>query len=156
LKEGYSIAIEGFDETYKELEPLYREHYAQMCARLDTEGIHLSPYKPRLADYSQASKVGGLLTFVVRFEGKAVGHSNVYLVNDLHNNELNGHEDTIYLTPEHRKSGIGRELIKRILSELKSRGIRRFYASPITDLRVAKLFGKMGFKHSAEQMIYHF
>ncbi len=155
MKEGYTITIEGFDESYNELEPLYREHYAQMCARLETIGVHLSAYKPRLNDYSQASKVGGLLTFVVRFNGKAVGHSNVYLVNDMHNNELNGHEDTIYLTPEHR-NGVGRELIKRILSELKSRGIRRFYASPITDLMVGKLFEKMGFKHSAEQMIYHF
>jgi L-amino acid N-acyltransferase YncA len=155
LKDGYTITIEGFDETYPELESLYREHYKQMCERLETTGVFLSAYKPRLKDYSEASKLGGLLTFVVRFNGKAIGHSNVYLVNDMHNNELNGHEDTIYITPEHR-NGIGRELIRRILVELKARGIRRFYASPITDLRVGKLFEKMGFKHSAEQMIYHF
>jgi GNAT superfamily N-acetyltransferase len=155
VREGYKITIETFDKAYPELEHLYIEHYKEMCARLDKEGIHFSSYKPRLKEYAEASRVGSMLTFVIRFNGKPVGHSNVYLMNDMHNNDLNGHEDIIYVTPEHR-NGVGRELIKRIILELKERGIRNFYASPVTDLRVGKLFKRMGFKPLAQQMIYHF
>ena len=155
MKSGYTVSREGFDATYNELDRLYREHYTEMCERLETIGVHLSPYNPRLKDYSEASRLGSLITFVLRYNGVAVGHSNIYLANDMHNNELNAHEDTIYVTPGHR-NGVGREFIKAIIEHLRSMGIRRWYAASVTDMRVAKLWNRMGFKHHAEQMVYHF
>ena len=155
MREGYTVSLQGFDETYKELEPLYRQHYKEMTDRLEGLGIFSSVYNPRLDTYSHASKVGGLLTFVLRFQGKAVGYSNVYLANDMHNQDLIAQEDTIYVTPSHR-NGVGRELVKHILRELESRGVKRALVSAATDLRVAKIWKRMGFKPSAEQMTYVF
>ena len=151
----YEVTLAKFGPTYKELEPLYRQHYSEMTERLEKEGVKCSPYNPRLDEYVKASDGGWLLTFVLRFEGKAVGYSNVYITNDMHNQDLIAQEDTIFVVKEHR-NGIGKKLVKMILEELRSRGVKRVNVSAMTDLRVAKLWARMGFKPLATQMIYNF
>ena len=64
-------------------------------------------------------------------------------------------EDTIFVVKEHR-NGIGKKLVRMILEELRSRGVKRVNVSAMTDLRVAKLWARMGFKPAATQMIYNF
>lgn len=152
---SYTIGLEGFDASYPELETLYREHYQEMCDRLAGDGIEMSPYNPRLDEYSRASVGGWLLTIVARHEGKAVGYCNVYVTQDMHNRDLIAQEDTIFVTKAHR-NGLGKNLVKFGLAELKSRGVKRLHVSAMTDLRVAKLWERMGFKHAAHQMTYTF
>lgn len=152
---SYTIALEGFDETYPEVEALYREHYKEMCDRLAADGIEMSPYNPRLDEYSRASRGGWLLTFIARHEGKAVGYCNMYITNDMHNRDLIAREDTIFVTKVHR-NGLGREIVKIGLAELRARGVKRVHVAALTDLRVAKMWQRMGFKHAAHQMTYTF
>lgn len=152
---SYTFHLGRFKETYSELEPLYRQHYAEMTERLKNEGIDCSPYNPRLDQYIQAGDRGDLLTFILRLDGKAVGYSNVYLTNDMHNGDLIAQEDTVYVLPEHR-NGVGKKLVRVILDELKERGVKRVSVAALTDLRVAKLWKRMGFKEAAIQMIYTF
>lgn len=152
---SYTFHLGRFKETYEELEPLYRQHYAEMTDRLEAEGIPCSPYNPRLDEYIKAGDGGWLLTFVLRLDGKAVGYSNVYLTNDMHNNDLIAQEDTIFVLKEHR-NGVGKKLVKVILEELRERGVKRVSVSALTDLRVAKLWKRMGFKEAAVQMLYTF
>lgn len=152
---SYTFHLGKHRETFNELEPLYRQHYAEMVERLSKDGIEYSPYNPRWDEYWRASDGGWLLTFILRYEGKAVGCSNVYITNDMHNQDLIAREDTIYVLPEHR-NGIGKKFVKVILEELKERGVKRVSVSAMTDLRVAKLWKRMGFKESAIQMIYTF
>ena len=152
---SYTFHLGRFKETYDELEPLYRQHYFEMCERLAKDGVHYPPYNPRLDQYTAAGDRGDLLTFILRLEGEAVGYSNVYLTNDMHNGDLIAQEDTIFVLKEHR-NGVGKKLVKVILEELKERGAKRVLVSAMTDLRVAKLWGRMGFKEAATQMIYTF
>jgi len=152
---NYEITLEKFKDTYKELEPLYRKHYSEMTERLEESGLRCSSYNPRLDEYVRASEGGWLLTFVLRLNGVAVGYSNVYLTNDMHNNDLIAQEDTIFVLKEHR-NGVGKKMVKLILEELRSRGVKRVLVSAMTDLRVAKLWRRMGFKDVATQMIYKF
>ena len=152
---SYTFHLGRFKETYEELEPLYRQHYAEMCERLAQDGIHYPPYNPRLDQYIASGDRGDLLTFILRLDGIAVGYSNVYLTNDMHNDDLIAQEDTIFVLKEHR-NGVGKKLVKVILEELKERGVKRVLVSAMTDLRVAKLWGRMGFKEAATQMIYTF
>ena len=153
---NYEINIEKFKDTYKELEPLYRQHYSEMVERLKADGVDdYSPYNPRLDEYIRAGEGGWLLTFVLRLDGKAVGYSNVYLTNDMHNQDLIAQEDTIFVLKEHR-NGVGKKMVRWILEELRSRGVKRVLVSAMTDLRVAKLWRRMGFKDVATQMIYKF
>jgi GNAT superfamily N-acetyltransferase len=152
---SYTYHLGKHRETFDELEPLYRQHYQEMVERLAKDGITYSAYNPRWEQYWKASDEGWLLTFILRHEGKAVGCSNVYVTNDMHNNDLIAQEDTIYVVPEHR-NGVGKKFVRVILDELKERGVKRVNVSAMTDLRVAKLWKRMGFKEAATQMMYTF
>jgi predicted N-acetyltransferase YhbS len=79
----------------------------------------------------------------------------VYITNDMHNHDLVAQEDTIFVVKEHR-NGVGKKLVQFGLDELKRRGVKRLLVSAMTDLRVAKLWGRMGFKEVATQMMYTF
>lgn len=149
------IALERGDLNYPELEPLYRQHYGEMQARLAADGIPIGDYAPRLDQYFPAFEGGWLLNFVVRLDGKPIGYSNVWLTNDMHNGEPIATEDTIYILPAHR-NGIGKRLVKHILADLAARGVRRVLISPVTDLRVGRIWQRMGFKDAASLMIYNF
>jgi len=151
----YQISIERGHENYAELEPNYRRHFAEMKARLEQDGIRVGDYNPRLDLYFEAFIGGWLLNYVVRHDGKAVGHSNVYVTANMHTSEKIAMEDTVYILPEHR-NGIGKTLVKFILADLKSRGVERVQISPVTDLRVAKIWRRMGFKDVASLMSYSF
>lgn len=152
---SYVFTVEKFTDTYLELEPLYRQHYSEMIERLNKEGFEYSPYNPRLDEYGKSCERGDLLTFVLRFEGIACGYINVYVTSDMHNQDLIAQEDTIFVVKEHR-NGVGKKLVQFGLEELKSRGVKRLLVSAMTDLRVAKLWGRMGFKEASVQMIYRF
>lgn len=152
---NYEITIEKFTDTYLELEPLYRQHYSEMVERLAGQGITYSSYNPRLHDYGAACERGDLITYVLRLDGQACGYANVYLTNDMHNCDLIAQEDTLFVLKDHR-NGVGKKLVQFALEDLKSRGVKRLTVSAMTDLRVAKLWGRMGFKEAATQMIYEF
>lgn len=152
---GYTMAVENLASIYSELEPICREHYAEMVERLHKDGVEIAGYDPRLDKYFEAGNGGWLLTFVLRFEGVIVGYSNIYLTNDMHNREFIAQEDVLFVTKAHR-NGIGKTFTKFGLEELKRRGVKRFSVSALTDLRVAKLWKRMGFKEVATQMVYTF
>lgn len=142
--------------NYSELCPLYMQHYSEMQARLKKDGVEVPDYNPRLAEYFKAFTAGYLVNYVIRTEdGVPVGYSNVYITNDMHNNQLMAQEDTIYVLPEHR-NGIGKQLVKYILADLDKRGCKQVRITPVTDLRVGKIWKRMGFKEVATQMVYTF
>jgi GNAT superfamily N-acetyltransferase len=73
----------------------------------------------------------------------------------MHNQDLIAKEDTVFVLKEHR-NGIGKKLVKFVIEELRGRGVKRLNVSAMTDLRVAKLWKRMGFKEAATQMTYEF
>lgn len=135
--------------------PLYRQHYAEMQDRLERDGISVPDFNPRVSEYEKAAEAGYLLNYVVRLDGEPVGYSNIYLTNDMHNSEFMAMEDTVFVTKPHR-NGVGRKLVKAILEDLKQRGVKRVNISPVTDLRVGKIWERMGFRPVAQQMTYVF
>ena len=151
----YVISSEDFVLNCPELFPLYAQHYREMQENQRRNGIELPPLNPRLDAYYKAYRDGYLINYVVRKDGEAVGYANVYTTNDMHNGELIAQEDTIYILPEHR-NGIGKALVKHILADLKARGVKRVMISPVTDLRVGKIWKRMGFREVASLMSYQF
>lgn len=149
----YVFSIEPFEDSYPELEPLYRAHYSEMQDRLERDGAPIPNYNPRLAQYVDASRRGDLFTWVVRLNGEAVGYCNIYLTKDMHNGQLIAQEDAIFMLKEHRK-GAGTRLVKAIISDLTPRGVKRIHITPVTDLRVAKIWERIGFKPVASLMVY--
>lgn len=142
------ITLEKFADTYEELEPLYRRHYEEMRTRLAGNGVTLGDYAPRLDVYRKAGEDGWLLTFVMRQDGKAIGYSNIYVTNDMHNGEKIAQEDTVYILPQYR-NGNGARLIKFFHAHLKEIGCKRLNITTSTDLRVAKLLSRMKYAQTA-------
>lgn len=155
MRPGYSVTIENGADLHPLLDPLYRRHYAEMQERLKSDDIEIGPYAPRLDEYFAAMRAGWCVTYVVWFEGEIVGYSNIYLTNDMHNGEFIAQEDTIFVDKPHR-NGVGRELAKFILEDLRGRGVKRVSITPVTDLRVSKIWERMGFKPAAQLMTYVF
>jgi len=155
MRDGYTITVEKFRDTYAELEPLYRQHYAEMIASMGEEAASFGPYNPRLEQYYVACDGGWLINFVVRCEGVACGYANIYLTNDMHNRDLIAREDTLFISAAHR-NGIGRTLTKATLAELQKRGVKRFCATARIDPRVVKLWKRLGFRECATEMLYLF
>lgn len=151
----YGIGLERGDQNFADLEPLYRQHYGEMQDRLRADGMDVSDFDMRLDQYNAAWRGGWLLNFVVRHNGEAVGYSNVYLTNDMHNRDLIAQEDAVYVMPEHR-NGIGRKLVLFVLDHLRERGVKRAYIEAVTDLRAEKLWRRIGFKEVATKMMYSF
>ena len=148
---SYAVSMEHAYRNYAELEPLYRQHYAVMSERVRASGVPMSDYNPRIEEYRRAADGGWLLNFVLRCAGKAVGYANIYLTNDMHNNDFIAQEDTIYVVPEHR-NGSGRLLARFVHQELKARGVKRLNVTTATDLIVSKWLARQGYKHTAHCM----
>jgi GNAT superfamily N-acetyltransferase len=152
---SYEFTLARLRDVYPELEPLFRQHYSEMVNRLALAGVEYPPYNPKLEDYFRASDGGWLVTIVLRLEGAPVGYMNIYLTNDMHNQDLIAQEDTVFVLKEHR-NGIGKKLVRFGLQVLKDLGVKRFNVSAMTDLRAAKMWKRMGFKETAIQMSYTF
>lgn len=151
----YVFALVDGRKWHEKLDPLYRQHYAEMRARLEANGTPIGEYNPQLARYFDAMDRGDLLTFIVMDLETVVGYCNVYVTRDMHNSELIAQEDAIYMLPEHR-TGAGRKLVLYILQHLRRLGVVRVNITPVTDLRVGKIWARMGFKPVAELMTYTF
>lgn len=152
---GYSIALENGAENLPEMFPLYATHYREMQERLERDGFEVSQFNPQIDAYISHWEAGTLLNYAVRLDGEAVGYSNVYLAKDMHNSELIAQEDTIFILKDHR-NGVGRKLVRFILEDLNSRGVKRAHVTAMTDLRVVPVWKRMGFKPVATSMIYTF
>lgn len=150
-----TIGLENATEKYEELEELYKEHYTETCDRLREIGVDLPAYNPRLREYKHASDTGAMISIVARNDGKPIGYFNIYLSLDMQNQDSVGTEAGLFVSKEFR-NGIGKGLIKYGLNEMKLRGVKRYYASAVTDLRTAKLWERMGFKHYSRSMLFDF
>ena len=152
----YRFSIENGADNYDEIEPLYRQHYKEMQERLAGQGVPIPDFNPRLDVYFARWRAGDLVNYIARTEGgEAIGYSNIYVTHDMHNRELIAVEDTIFIRNDHR-NGAGRQLSKFILADLKARGVKRLNVTAMTDLRVAKLWKRMGFRPVADAMTYIF
>lgn len=152
---NYAFGIERYADVEPEFDPLFRRHYAEMTDRLASEGHVVSPYAPRKDAYADANDRGDMLFFTVRCDGKPVGYASVYVSLSMHNGDLIATEDTIYIHPDHR-NGIGRVLTKSILQALGAAGVKSATITAATDPRATKLWQRIGFKPTAQQMTYYF
>ena len=85
--------------------------------------------------------------------GEPVGYCNAYLSNDMHNGEFIGVEDAVFVRKQHR-NGVGKELIKFTIEDMRRRGVVRLHVDATADTRVEHLLKRMGFKPRTMCMVY--
>lgn len=152
---GYIFAQVNGKDWHPVLDPLYRQHFAQMQERLAADGIKIGAYAPRLDQYFAGIDRGDFLTFVALADGAPVGYLNVWRTNDMHTGEPIAQEDALFVLPEHRR-GVGKKLVQHVMAHLKAAGVKRLTITPVTDLRVGKIWRRMGYRPVAELMTYTF
>lgn len=152
----YAFHLVNAREWYPALEPLFRSHYAEMQTRLAGDGVVIGDYDPNLTDYFAAADAGRYQCAVVFEDDVLIGYCTFWVTHDMHcQTELICQEDALYVLPFARK-GAGKPLVRFILAHLESIGVKRVTITPVTDLRVGKIWQRMGFKPVAELMTYTF
>lgn len=151
----YKFSVENPGANLGELLPLYTLHYEEMSERLRRDGFNPSPFNPAIDRYIELHKLGAMMNYVVRTEsGEAVGYCNMYVTTDMHNQDKIAREDTVFIRKDHR-NGVGAKLVKIVRHDLtKNHGCKRIWISPVTDLRVGKIWERMGFRPVAQLMVY--
>lgn len=147
--------IEKSHENYAELESVYRQHYAELVAELAKKGVDSPPYNPRLDRFFAMSQEGWLIHYVARCEGVAVGYCNVNLSNDMFNKQFIANETGLFVLKAFRGVA-GKRLLSFAIDDLQRRGVTSFNVFARIDPRAAKLWGRMGFKNTAQAMTYFF
>jgi GNAT superfamily N-acetyltransferase len=148
----YSFSVENISESYGEMRPLYEQHYAEMRNNFMSNGVELGPFKPNEDMFHDAVRAGNFIGYVARFNGEPVGYFNFYLTNDSLDGELVAHEDALYAVKDHR-NGLGKQLLKFAVEQLKRHDVKRLYVTGSTDPRVSNLWSRMGFKPVAQVMV---
>ena len=84
-------------------------------------GVEMAPFNPLPDRYIAPQPGGQFLFYTVRYGGKPVAYSGMYLLPSMHTGLLIGREDTIYVEPEHR-GRVGKALVRAILTDMQERG----------------------------------
>jgi GNAT superfamily N-acetyltransferase len=120
-----TIQAESFTEIYPELLPLFEVHWQELGPFKDR-----MPLSPDIAAYSHLEASGQLLTLTARKDGHLVGYFNVCIRRGLHySTTLQAITDIPYVLPSVRGRGIGVKLFLAAQEELKSRGVKVWFAS---------------------------
>jgi len=151
----YTMNCCKFREVYDDIVPAMYTHYQEMKERLESEGYKVSECNPDLKTYLKYGDEGWLLSYTLRLDDIFIGYANVYITEDMHNGDLIAQEDALFVYKNYR-NGVGKQFVKYILNDLNSRGIKRLIVSAMTDLRVEKVWRRMGFTDLAKQMQYTF
>jgi GNAT superfamily N-acetyltransferase len=150
---NYTFHIERFDQTYAEMEPLYRQHFAEWKKHRAKAGVDTGNFQLDTEGYFAYAASGQLVTYVARFKGKAVGYLSIYFSRDHRTGEMVASDDSLFVAPGHR-NGLGSRLVRFAIGQATKVGAARILINAGGDARVASLLRRIGFKQTAIEMTY--
>ena len=112
------FAIERYADVINEAGPLIEKHYDELASYKDIS------LRLRHKLYQIAEILGEFVLFTVRDEGNLVGYAPFFLREPMHyEGSLWAFGDVIWVHPEWRKRGLGRELVQFCEAQLSKRGV---------------------------------
>jgi len=146
---GFSIQIEPIAAICDEIEPLHRAHYAE------TEGYTGIPFSPDYMGFARAEKNGQFVIFVARQHdtGQIVGNLMYFVSRSTHMDSTVAVEDAFYVVPEHRGTGLAKQLLSYAEKMLAARGIGHIFMSskkPVGGPNIGVFFESRGYRHIAD------
>lgn len=92
---------------------------------LNCEESGISSGFPDAKWYAEAESLGIVTAFAARIDGKLVGYASLFLTYSPHYGNKHAALDTVFVDPEHRKSGLGARLMLAGIRYAKSHGAGR-------------------------------
>ena len=128
--------IENFEQQLPELKVLLPGHYRELALNQDQV-----PLDPQYAMYIERERQGGLLFVTLRDAGELVGYYIGFIAPGLHYRTcLTCTTDIFYLRPDKRKGGAGLRMFQFVESELRRRGVQRWFMGSKVHMDASYLF----------------
>jgi GNAT superfamily N-acetyltransferase len=135
--------IESFEERLAELQALLPEHYEELALNQD-----VVPLSPQYDVYIEREKRGELLFMTMRDAGEMVGYFIGFIAPGLHYSTcLTCTMDIFYIRKDKRGSALpGVRLFRAVETELKRRGVQRWFVGSKVKADASRLFEFLKFE----------
>lgn len=145
-------AVEPLETCWDEIVELGRTHWHETMEYYRGR----QEFNPQFERYNSYDKIGWLITFTVRDEGKMIGYSLIYITPSMHTQQMIATEDTIFLLPEYRKGRNGLRFHQYVEAELKNRGVKEIIVTAKPSSAACRLLEYIGFEVINHQYSKHF
>lgn len=133
--------IESFEERLEELQTLLPLHYAELALNQDKV-----PLSPQYEVYIDRERAGGLLFVTLRDAGLMVGYFIGFIAPGLHYSTcLTCTMDIFYVRKDLRTGRAGVNLFRFVKTELKRRGVQRWFVGSKVHADASALFKYLKF-----------
>lgn len=144
------FANESIRECWDEAYELFQKHW------LETESYrHQQEFNPDKERFFQYETMGAYFYFTARNGDELIGHCGMYVMPSMHTQELVATEDTWFLLPDYRKSGIGVRLHNFVKDEMKKMGVVEITMTAKLSNKAGQIMEKLGYSHVANQYSLH-
>lgn len=134
--------VESFEERLSELQALLPEHYKELALNQD-----MVPLAPQYEVYIERERQGGLLFVVLRDAGELVGYFIGFIAPGLHYKTcLTCTMDIFYVRKDKRTGTAGVRLFRFVETQLRQRGVHRWFMGSKIHADASALFERIGAK----------
>lgn len=132
--------VESFEQQLEELQKLLPEHYKELALNQDKV-----PLDPQYSVYIERERRGELLFVTLREAGELVGYFIGFIAPGLHYRTcLTCTMDIFYVRADKRTGTAGVRLFRFVESELKRRGVQRWFMGSKVHADASALFKRIG------------
>lgn len=132
--------VESFEERLAELQVLLPLHYRELALNQDKV-----PLAPQYQVYIERERAGGLLFVTLRDAGELVGYFIGFIAPGLHYSTcLTCTMDIFYVRQEKRTGSAGVRMFRFVETELKRRGVQRWFMGSKVQADASALFKRIG------------
>jgi GNAT superfamily N-acetyltransferase len=132
--------VESFAERLNELKTLLPMHYKELALNQDKV-----PLDPQYEIYIEREKRGELLFVAMRESGELIGYFIAFIAPGLHYKTcLTCTMDIFYIRQDRRKGSAGVRLFRFVESELRRRGVQRWFMGSKVHADASALFKRIG------------
>lgn len=135
-----TVHLESFEERLSELQVLLPEHYKELALNQD----HV-PLDPQYEVYIERERKGGVLFMVLREGGVMVGYFIGFIAPGLHYKTcLTCTMDIFFVRQDKRTGSAGVRLFRAVETELRRRGVQRWFMGSKIHADASALFKRIG------------
>lgn len=132
--------IESFEQRLPELEALLPLHYEELALNQDKV-----PLAPQYGVYIERERAGGLIFVALRDAGDLVGYFIGFIAPGLHYSTcLTCTMDIFYIRKDKRTGSAGVRMFRFVESELRRRGVQRWFMGSKIHADASALFKRIG------------